>query len=105
MLGDFTAFVGTIAPVIGFLLWREHLDRRQQAAALVRADIHAGARRALHGETLLAIDVRSPTVLRQGEVRLSTPRGYESLIGQAALAVLARTPAGYDVDIHCGGGA
>jgi len=103
MLGDIAGLVATLAPVIGFLLWREHLDRRQHVAGLVRAEIHAGATRALDGETLLAIEVRSPTVWRHGEVRLSAPRGYESLIRESALAVLARTPGGYDVVIHCGG--
>ena len=39
------------------LFWREHIDRQNLAALLVRAEVHAGARRALDGDTLLAIDV------------------------------------------------
>ena len=105
MVGDMVGLVATLAPVVGLVVWRRQLDRRQRNAALVRAEVHAGARRALHGETLLAIHVRPPSVWRQGEVRLSTPSGYESLIGQSALAVLARTPAGYDIFIQCGGGS
>ena len=105
MFGDVVGFVMIAAPVVGLLVWREHVERRKNAADLVRADVHAGAMKALDGETLLAIDVRYPTVWRHGEVRLATPSGYESLIGQATMAVLSRTPAGYDVVIHCGGGA
>ena len=105
MLADIVGLVGALAPVIGLLLWREHVDRRHHEAGLIRAEVHAGARRALVGETLLAIDVHPPTVWRRGEVRLSAPSGYESLIRESALAVLARTPGGYDVVIHCGGGS
>lgn len=105
MFGDILGLLATVVPVIGLLLWREHVDRRAHEAGLVRAEIHAGATRALDGESLLAIDVRAPTVWRPGQVHLSTPHGYESLIGQTALAVLARTPGGYDVVIHCGGGS
>ena len=71
----------------------------------MRADVHASATRALDGESLLAISVESPTAWNHGEVRLATPDGYESLIGDALHAVLARTPTGYDVVITCGGGA
>ena len=77
MIGDIAGLVATIAPVIGFLLWREHLDRRAHEAGLVRADVHAGATRALDGETLLAIDVRSPIysspVVANGTLFVATP--------------------------------
>ena len=105
MLSDIAGFMMTIAPVIALLVWRAAADHRQRAAWLVRADVDASARRALDGESLLAIDVRGRSAWRHGEVRLTTPRGYEGLIGQASRAMFERMPAGYDVVINCGGGA
>jgi hypothetical protein len=105
LLSDIVGLMLATAPVIGLLLWRERADWRAEKALIVRAAVHAGVTRALDGESLLSISVASPTVWNPGEVRLSTPGGYESLIGDALHAVLARTPAGYDVVITCGGGA
>jgi|ERR1051325_1356643 hypothetical protein len=105
MLSDLVGLVATMAPVVFLLVWTEHAERRQQRAWMVRAEIDAGARRALGGDSMLAIDVDCPTPWRAGEVRVGTPSGYESLLCQAAHEVLARVPHGYDVIIHCGGGA
>jgi hypothetical protein len=105
MLGDLMRLVLTMTPVFALLIWQERADRQQRKAWLVRADIDAGARRALQGESLLAIDVRCPTAWRAGEVRLTTPHGYESMLGQASRVILERVPSGYDVIIHCGGGS
>ena len=105
MISDIAGFIITVAPVLALLVWRERVDHRERAAWLVRADVHANARRALEGESLLAIDVRSRSVWRHGEIRLSTPSGYESLIGGVSRAVFEHMPAGYDVVIYCGGGS
>ena len=105
MIGDLAGLVVSTAPVVGLLLWRQHVDARQRAGDIVRAEIHAGATRALEGESLLAIQVRGATPWRQGEVRLSAPGGYESLLGEAWPAVISRLPTGYELVIHCGGGA
>jgi hypothetical protein len=103
MLSDLVGLIISVSPILGLLLWREQADRRQRAAAIVRADVHAGATRVLEGESLLAINVNAPTAWRPGRVRLSTPTGYEPLIGRAFQTVLERVPAGYEVVIHCGG--
>jgi hypothetical protein len=99
MLSDLVGLIVSVSPILGLLLWREQADRRQRAAAIV----HASATRALEGESLLAINVNAPTAWRPGRVRLSTPTGYEPLIGRAFQTVLERVPAGYEVVIHCGG--
>ena len=78
MFSDLVGLVISIAPVIGLLVWQTHTDRRQRAAAIVRADIYANVTRALEGE---------------------------SLIGEASRAVLERVPFGYHVIIDCGGGS
>lgn len=105
MLSDIAGVVLAAAPIVGVLLWRERVDARPQATWIVRADIHAGATRALGGESLLAIDVDSPTAWRCGRVRFSTPSGYESLIARAVHAVDDRGPVNYDVVIYCGSGS
>jgi hypothetical protein len=105
MFSDIVGLVVSIAPVVGLLVWREHADRRDHAAGLVRADIHAGVSQALDGDSVVAIQVEGPTAWRPGRVRLSTPSGYESLIGVASRAALERLPSGYHVMIDCGGGS
>jgi hypothetical protein len=105
LLSDIVGLMLATAPVVGLLLWRERAAWREEKALIVRADVHASVTRELDGESLLAISVESPTAFSHGEIRLSTPAGYESLVGQALHAVLARTPGGYDVVITCGGGA
>ena len=105
MLLDFATLVMCLAPVLGLLAWRRAQDGRELAAAVVRADIHAGVTRALGGETFLAVDVLAPALWRRGRVRLWAPTNYEGLIGAAAPTVFDRLPAHYDVTIHLGGGA
>ena len=105
MLLDFATLVMCLAPVLGLLAWRRAQDGRALAAAVVRADIHAGVTRALGGETFLAVDVLAPALWRRGRVRLWAPTNYEGLIGAAAPTVFDRLPAHYDVTIHLGGGA
>ena len=85
---DLVGLVMCMAPALGLLACKRALDQR-----------------ALGGETFLAIDVRGPAPWRRGHVRLTTPIGYEGLIGAAAPTVFDRLPAHYDVIIHCGGGA
>ena len=103
MFSDLVGLIVSVSPILGLLVWRQAVDRRRLAAAIVRADVHAGATRALEGEPLLAINVQAPTLWHPGHVRLSTPQGYEPLIGRAFQTVMERVPAGYEVVIHCGG--
>ena len=103
MFSDLVGLIISLSPFLGLLVWRGHVDRQQHAADIVRADVHAGVTRALEGESLLAIKAQAPTAWRPGKVRLSTPSGYEPLIGRAFQTVLERVPAGYEVVIHCGG--
>ena len=102
MFSDLMGLIVSMSPIVGLLVWRERMDRRRDAADIVRADVHAGATRALNGESMLAINVDAPTVWRPGHVRLSTPRGYEPLIGHAFQSVLERVPSDYAVVIQCG---
>ena len=103
MLSDLVGFVMVVAPIPALVAWRRATDASVLAAGVVRADIHAGVRRALGGETFLAVDVLAPAPWRRGRVRLWAPSNYEGLIGAAAPTVFDRLPAHYDVIIHCGG--
>jgi hypothetical protein len=103
MLSDLVGLIVSMSPIVGLLVWREHVDRRQHAADIVRADVYASATRVLDGESLLAVDVKPPTAWRPGAVRLSTPSGYEPILGRAFQTVMDRVPIGYEVVIHCGG--
>lgn len=47
MLSDLVGLIVSVSPILGLLVWRERVDRRQHAADIVRADVHAGATRAL----------------------------------------------------------
>jgi hypothetical protein len=105
MFSDLVGLLVSMSPIVGLLVWREHVDRQRHAADIVRADVHAGVIRALEGESLLAIKAQAPTAWRPGTVRLSTPSGYEPLIGRAFQTVLERVPDGYEVVISCGGNA
>jgi hypothetical protein len=105
MFSDLVGLVIGVAPVIGLLVWQERNDRRRRAAAIVRADIHANVTRALEGESVVAVDVQYPTAWRPRQVRLRTPSGYESIIGEASRAVLERVPFGYHVFLDYGGGS
>jgi hypothetical protein len=105
MFSDLVGLIVSMSPIVGLLVWRERVDRRRHAADVVRADVYAGATHALEGESLLAVDVEPPTAWRPGAVRLSTPSGYEPILGRALRTVMERVPAGYEVVIHCGGTA
>jgi hypothetical protein len=103
MWSDVAGLFFVTAPILGALTWRNLRDHREEAAHAVRAQIHAGATRALGGESLLAIAVEGPTPWSHGQVTLTAPTGYESLIQDVAPSVFARMPANYDLLISCGG--
>ena len=104
ILNDVLGLVVTLGPLVALFMYQERVDRRQRDAWLLRAEIHANMRRTLRGESMIGIDVDLPTAFRAGQVRLSTPSGYESMLGLTSGAVMSRVPNGYDVIIHCGGG-
>src|SRR5260370_38647440 len=92
MFSDLVGLVISIAPVIGLLVWQTHTDRRQRAAAIVRADIYANVTRALQGESLVAVDVQYPPAWRPRQERLRGPAGYEQLLHRAPRGGPRRRP-------------
>lgn len=76
MFSDLVGLIVSVSPILGLLVWRERVDRRQTAADIVRADVHAGATRALNGESLLAINVQAPTVWQPERRSRPSSTGY-----------------------------
>lgn len=92
-----------LALVLGPLVWRIWRDRRETRALAVRATVDAALRRALHGESLVAIDVKAPTAWRSGRVILSVPAAWDWLVREAWTSVIEHVPANYEVVVRCAG--
>jgi hypothetical protein len=81
------------------LAWRVAKDRQNERALQLEAEIKSAARQALGGESLLSVQVQPPGTLHlhPGRVRLSAPRGWESLIEPVWQRALAATPEDYEL--------
>src|SRR5262245_6698198 len=73
MLGEIIALVGIASLVVGPLVWRNAVDRRQDEALRLQAELQSRANHRLGGESLLAVTVHPPTAGQRGRVVLSTP--------------------------------
>ena len=82
---------------LGPVLVRIWLDRRQEEADVVGADVRAAINRRLHGESFVAVRVVARSFWRPGRVLLSVPPGYESLVEAAWSGVVRRLPPGYEL--------
>ena len=83
--------------VAGLLAWRVALDRRHEKALALRAEIHAALNRALHGESMVAVDVEPASLAHTGRVVLVTPTGYEWLVHEAWQPIVERVPPDYEL--------
>jgi hypothetical protein len=88
-----------LAPV----MWRLWRDRRDERALAVRATVDAAVRQALHGESLVAVEVKAPTALRGGRVILTVPRAWDWLVREAWTSVIEHIPHGYELVVRGGG--
>ena len=91
------AIVLCAAVIVGPLVWRIWMDRRQAKAMLLRADINATVNRRLEGESMVFVQVIPPAPWRTGRVMLSAPNGYESLIDDVSAPVLRKVPEDYEL--------
>lgn len=92
--------VGALA--LGPILWRIWRDRREERALMVRADVEAAVRRALDGESLVAVQVDPPGAWRGGRVILSVPGGWDWLVRDAWTRVIHHVPHDYEVVVRPG---
>jgi len=100
-----------IAPIavtllaFGPVVWRVWRDRREQAALIVRANVHRAILDALGGESYLSVAVDAPGPWRPGRVILSAPAGWDCLIDEAASAALGWLPDNYELVVKPSGAA
>ncbi len=104
MVEGFFALAFVMSLVFGVLGWREWTDRRAARALDVRARIQSAIDRRLHGESLLAVRVTPQAPWKFGQVQLSVPAGWESLIQEVWPEVLTRVPDHYEVVVTPGQG-
>lgn len=94
MAEAFLSLVVIGALSFGPLAWRLRRDRAEAAALAVRADIKTAVRRALGGESLVAVHVTPKSAWRAGRVLLSAPAW---LLDDVWRPVLRLVPAGYEL--------
>jgi hypothetical protein len=105
MLGVVVPILLVGALVLGPLVWRLWRDRREERALGVRAAVEAAIRRALRGESLVAIEVRAPMAFRSGRVILSVPAAWDWLIRQAWTSLIEHVPPDYELVVRTTGRA
>jgi hypothetical protein len=100
MIGEIIAMVGIGTLAVGPLVWRTLKDRRDEAALQVQAEVQATANRVFGGESLLTVTVTPPWLARAGQVRLSTPAGFECLIEAAWPKIMNKLPRRYELVVE-----
>jgi hypothetical protein len=103
MLSAVFAILVVVALALGPVLWRLWRDRREDRALAVRAAVDAAMRRALHGESLVAVQVKAPTALQSGRVILSVPAAWDWLVREAWTSVIEHVPHNYELVVRAGG--
>ena len=84
------------------VMWRVWRDRREERALEIRAAVEAAVRRALDGESLVAVHVEAPGALLGGRVILSVPGGWDWLIREAWTSVIEHVPHNYELVVRAG---
>jgi hypothetical protein len=102
MLNDFIGFTVLGAIALLPLFWRVWRDRAVERALRVRADVDGAVRRALGGDSFIAVDVTPRLLGRPGQVILSTPSGWGDLVQLALPSVLDRVPSNYELVVRPG---
>ena len=100
MLETLSAFAFVGALVAAPLAWREWRDRLEARGLRLQADVRDAVNRRLQGESLVSVRVRPGALWRPGRVELSTPSGWEWLVEQVWLPVVARVPPDYELVVR-----
>ena len=87
---------------VGPIVWRLRRDSREERALAVRAAVDAAIRRALHGESLVAVQVIAPSALKNGRVILSVPAAWDWLVREAWTGVIPHVPRDYELVVRSG---
>jgi hypothetical protein len=97
MVSGFIALLLLVGLASGPLLWRVRQDRREARAEALRADANAALFHAFHGESLVAVEVRPPSLWRPGRMVLSAPADWQGLLASAWEHVVTLVPADYEL--------
>jgi hypothetical protein len=100
MLSGSIVLVALALVVVGLLLWRLRQDRRADCAQEVAARVRSVLFRAFGGESLVAVEVRAPSLLRAGRVALSGPLSYHRMLEPHWGGVVAVLPADYELVVR-----
>jgi hypothetical protein len=88
--------------VVGPLLWRLQRDRRESRALSLRAYVQSLVDRKLGGESFVSVQVIARGVWSSGQVIVSVPGGWETLVEEVWPVLMARVPRGYELVLRRG---
>jgi hypothetical protein len=91
-----------IVLVAGPLVWRVLRDRRESRALSTRAYVQSLVDRSLGGESFVSVQVNPRGPWAQGQVVVSVPGGWESMLEDVWPVLLARVPRGYELVVRRG---
>ena len=94
-----------LALVVGPLVWRVALDRREARALGIRAYVQSLVDRKLGGESFVSVHVTPRGLWSVGQVIVAVPSGWESLLEEVWPVLMARTPRGYELVVRRGAAA
>jgi len=88
--------------VVGPLAWRVQLDRREDRALSTRAYVQSLVDRTLGGESFVTVQVTPRGFWTTGQVVVSVPGGWESMLENVWPVLMARVPRGYELVVRRG---
>ena len=88
------------ALVIGPLALRVWQERQADRGLAIRADIDAVMRHALHGDSLLGVQVVPEAPWRTGRVEVSVPQGWDPVLAEVSEPILRHVPPGYELVVQ-----
>src|SRR5258706_14238736 len=94
-----------LALVVGPLVWRVALDRREARALGIRAYVQSLVDRKLGGESFVSVHVTPRGLRSVGQGIVAGPSGWEPLLEEVWSELMARTPRGYGLFLGRGAGA
>ncbi len=86
--------------VVGPLALRVWQERQVERGLAIRADIDATMRDALHGESLLGLQVVPEAPWRTGRVEVTVPEGWDPVLAEVSEPILRHVPNGYELVVQ-----
>jgi hypothetical protein len=102
MLETLAVLIVVASLAIGPFLWTAWRDRRRERSLAVQAEVETAVNHALGGESFVTVEVHPALAWRPGQVILSAPADWRSLIDTAAPRVLDALPRNYELVVRLG---